>query len=59
MAENWRLEIEEKKVVITFYSDTSPPTMPKSDERQNCSKDAETLGLPSLLIIPGFVKTWR
>jgi len=29
MAEDWRLEIEEKKVVLTFYSDTSSTMAPK------------------------------
>lgn len=59
MAEYWRLEIEEKKEVLTFYSDTSPTRMPKSVERQYCSKDVTTPGLPTLLINPCFVQTWR
>jgi len=59
MTENWRLEIEEKKSVITFYSDTSPTTATKSDERQYCSNNAATPGLQALLINLGFVQTWR
>ena len=59
MEENWRLEIEEKKAVLTFYSEVSPTTVPKSDERQYCSKDATTPGLQTLLIKSGLVKTWR
>jgi len=54
-----RLEIEEKKAVITFYSNASPAMVPKSDEHQYCSKDAATSGLPALLINPRFVQTWR
>jgi len=59
MEENWRLEIEEKKAILTFYLDTSPKTAPKSDERQNCSKDVATPGLPALHINLGFMQTWR
>ena len=42
MVENWRLEIEEKKEIITFYSNTSPAIAPKSDEHQYCSKTVAT-----------------
>ena len=44
MVEYWRQEIEEKKAVITFYSDTSPAIAPKCDEHQYCSKDVATHG---------------
>jgi len=33
-----------KKSVITYYSDTSLATVPKSDEHQYCSKNATTPG---------------
>lgn len=33
-----------KKEVITYYSDTSPTTAPKSGEHQYCSKNVATLG---------------
>ena len=49
MAEYWRQEIEEKKSVITFYSNASLAAAPKSDECQYCSKDATTPELPALL----------
>jgi len=55
MEEYWRLEIEEKKAMITLYTNTSPTTAQKSDECQYCSKDAATPGLPALLINSGFV----
>jgi len=38
-----------KKAVITYYSDTSLATAPKSDGHQYCSKNVATLGLPALL----------
>jgi len=55
MAENWRVEIEKNKSVITFYSDTSLETMPKSDEHQYYNKDVATPRLPALLINQGFI----
>ena len=59
MAKNCKQEVEEKEAVITFYSDTSQETVPKSDECEYCSKDVATPRLPDLLINPGFVQTWR
>ena len=53
MVEYWRQEIEEKKSIITFSSDTSLATMPKSDECQYCNNDATTPGLSTLLYQPG------
>ena len=33
-----------KKAVITYYSNTSPTTAPKSDEHQCCNKNVATRG---------------
>jgi len=38
-----------KKGVITYYSETSPETVPKSDEHQYCNKNVATLVLPAFL----------